>query len=130
MSLNVCILVGRLTKDPELSYTPQGIAVAKFTLAVDRNTKADAEGKKEADFISCVAWRHSAEFCGNFLGKGRLVAVSGRLQIRKWTAQDGTTKYFTEVVCDNVQGLDRPKDEGQGAGVAPQGEAPDPFGEQ
>ncbi|HAM58308.1 MAG TPA: single-stranded DNA-binding protein [Candidatus Rokubacteria bacterium] len=129
MSLNRICLIGRMTKDPDLSYTPQGVAVAKFTLAVDRNTKADDEGKKECDFINCLAWRHSAEFCGNYLGKGRLVAVAGRLQIRKYQDQGGTTKYFTEVVCDEVLGLDRPKDDGQGAGVAPTTDD-DPFAGQ
>jgi len=136
MSLNVCILIGRLTKDPELSYTPAGVAISKFTIAVDRNTKPDDEGKREADFINCVAFRHSAEFCANYLGKGRLIAVRGRLQIRKWQAQDGTMKWFTEILCDDVQGLDRPKDaDGQGAGAAPgmhtpDMEAEDPFGDQ
>lgn len=128
MSLNHITLIGRLTKDPELSYTPQGVAVARFTLAVDRNTKPNAQGEKETDFIPCIAWRHSAEFAANYLGKGRLVAVEGRLQIRKWTPQDGNTKYFTEVVCERVQGLDKPRQEGQDAQGGAAAQEPDPWG--
>lgn len=114
MSLNRVILIGRLTRDPELKYTPSGIPVANFTVAVDRPRAADSQGEKEADFIPCVAWRQQAEFAGNWLHKGRLVAVEGRLQVRKWQAQDGTNRYSTEVVVDRLQGLDKPRQEGEG----------------
>jgi|SRR5579872_3252260 len=120
--LNRVVLIGRLTKDPESQYTPNGIAVAKFRIAVDRPTKNAETGEKETDFIDIVAWRRTAEFVTQYLGKGRLVAVEGRLQIRNFVGQDGQRRYFTEVVADNVQGLDRPRD-GEGAGTgAPAGQ--------
>lgn len=114
--LNRIVLIGRLTKDPESQYTPNGIAVARFRIAVDRPTKNAETGEKETDFIDIVAWRRTAEFVSQYLGKGRLVAVDGRLQIRSWVAQDGTRRNSTEVVADNVQGLDRPRD-AEGAGM-------------
>ena len=107
--LNRVVLIGRLATDPELKYTPSGIAVANFVLAVDRYTK-DAEGKKEADFIPIVVWRQSAEFAANYLTKGRMVAVDGRLQIRSWVAQDGTRRKNAEVVAENLKSLDKPKE--------------------
>ena len=110
--LNRIVLIGRLTRDPESSYTPNGIALAKFTIAVDRPTKNQETGEKETDFINIVAWRRTAEFVTQYMTKGRLVAVDGRLQIRSWVAQDGQKRYMTEVVADNVQGLDRPRDDG------------------
>src|SRR5690242_15340237 len=108
--LNRIVLIGRLTKDPESKYTPNGIAVAQFRIAVDRPTKNPETGEKETDFIDVVAWRRTAEFVTQYLTKGRLVAVEGRLQIRSWVAQDGSKRYNTEVVADNVQGLDRARD--------------------
>lgn len=125
MPLNRVILIGRLTRDPELKYTPSGVAVATFTLAVDRPVSPNAQGEKETDFIPCVAWRQSAEFAANYLQKGRLVAVEGRLQIRKWQTQDGQPRTSTEVICDRVQGLDRPRTEGEGA---PAGAPPGSYG--
>lgn len=127
MSLNRVILIGRLTRDPELKYTSSGVAVANFTVAVDRNTAPNAQGERETDFVPCVAWRQSAEFAANYLQKGRLVAVDGRLQIRKYQSQEGQNRTFTEVVCERVQGLDRPRQEGaEGAysGGAPGGAGP------
>jgi single-strand DNA-binding protein len=112
------VLIGRLTRDPELKYTPNGTAVAQFTLAVDRNVSANAQGERETDFIDCVAWRQSAEFAANYLHKGRLVGVEGRLQVRRWQAQDGSPRSKTEVVCDRVQGLDRPRQEGEAPAAA------------
>ena len=109
--LNRVILVGRLVADPELRYTPSGVPVASFRLAVDRQFKSQG-GERETDFINIVAWRRSAEFAANYLGKGRLVAVEGRLQIRQWTTQDGQRRTTAEVVADNVQGLDRPREQG------------------
>lgn len=112
--LNRIVLIGRLTADPETQYTPSGVALTKFRIAVDRPTKDPETGEKETDFINIVAWRRTAEFAANYLRKGRLVAVEGRLQIRSWDAPDGTKRYATEVVADNVEGLDRPR-EGEGA---------------
>lgn len=115
--LNRIVLIGRLVKDPELRYTGQGTPVCSFRIAVDRRPSKDAE--RQADFIDIVTWRQSAEFAAQYLTKGRLVAVDGRLQIREWTAQDGTKRWSTEVVADNVQGLDRAQggsSEGPGMG--------------
>ena len=117
--LNKVILIGRLANDPELKYTPSGIAVTTFRIAVDRPISAEArqQGKeKEADFIDIVAWRQAAEFASNYLGKGRLVAVDGRLQIRQYVAQDGTNRRVAEVVVDQLKSLERPRDTEGGEG--------------
>ncbi len=106
--LNRIILIGRLTRDPELRYTPNGVAVASFTLAVDRPF-TNQQGEKAADFIDIVTWRQLAETCANYLGKGRLVAVEGRLQIRSYDAQDGQRRKVAEVVAEMVRFLDRSK---------------------
>ncbi len=107
--LNRIILIGRLTRDPELRFTPaNGVPVTNFTLAVDRPF-LNQKGEREADFIRIVTWRKLAETCANNLGKGRLVAVDGRLQIRSYEGQDGQRRYMTEVVADTVRFLDRPK---------------------
>lgn len=108
--LNRVVLIGRLTKDPELRYTPNGVAVASFTLAVDRNFK-NASGEREADFIPCVVYRQLAELCANYLAKGKLAAVDGRLQVRTYDAQDGQRRWVYEVVAENVRFLS-PKDGG------------------
>lgn len=100
--LNRTILIGRLTRDPELKYTPQGTAVCTFSLAVDRKFNKD-----ETDFINCVAWRQSAEFIANYGGKGRLVAVEGRIQVRSYENKDGDRRKATEVVADDVRLLDK-----------------------
>jgi len=107
--LNRVVLIGNLANDPELKYTPSGIAVANFTLAVNRIP--NAQGEREADFVPIVVWRQSAEFAANYLTKGRLVAVDGRLQIRSWVAQDGTRRKQAEVVAENLRALDRPKEQ-------------------
>ena len=107
--MNRAILIGRLTKDPELKYTPNGVAVAKFTLAVDRPFVKQG-GTRETDFIDIVVWQKQAENCAKYLGKGRLIAVEGRLQIRSYDAQDGTKRKAAEVVADNVKFLDKAKD--------------------
>jgi len=106
--LNRVILIGRLTKDPELRYTPNGIAVGTFTLAVDRNYK-NKEGEKQTDFIPCVVYRQLAENCANYLSKGKLAAVDGRLQIRSYETNDGQKRYVTEVIAESVRFLS-PKD--------------------
>ena len=103
--LNKVILIGRLTRDPEMRYTPQGVAVAQFTLAVDR-PYSNAQKEKEADYITIVVWRQLAELCAQYLRKGRLAAVDGRLQIRNYDNSEGKRVYVTEVVADNVRFLE------------------------
>lgn len=103
--LNRTILIGRLTRDPELRYSPSGVAVTQFTLAVDRPFTNN--GEKEADFIPVVTWRQLAETCANYLKKGRLVAVEGRIQVRNYDNNEGKRVYVTEVIADNVRFLDR-----------------------
>lgn len=110
---NRVILIGRLTRDPELRYTPNGVAVASFTLAVDRNFKG-ADGNRETDFINIVAWRALGERCSNYLSKGKLAAVEGRLQIRNYDDKDGNKRTAAEVVADDVRFLS-PKDSGSAA---------------
>jgi len=108
--LNKIILIGRLTQDPELRYTPaEGIAVATFSIAVERGYK-NQQGEKEVDFIRIVAWRKLAETAANNLNKGRLVAVDGRLQIRKYEDREGIKRTIAEVVANGVYFLDWPKD--------------------
>lgn len=113
--LNRVILIGRLTDDPRLSYTQSGHAVANFRLAVDRSF-TNQQGEREADFFPVVVWRKLAETCAHNLNKGRLVAVDGRLQARSYQAQDGSTRWITEVVADNVRFLDWPGDNQQQSG--------------
>lgn len=108
--MNRITLIGRLVRDPELKYTPAGIAVTRFTLAVDRDYVGQ-DGKREADFIDCVVWRKLAEVVANNLRKGRLTAVEGRLQIRSYEAKDGSKRKAAEVVADYVQFLDWPKND-------------------
>ncbi|PKM80422.1 MAG: single-stranded DNA-binding protein [Firmicutes bacterium HGW-Firmicutes-14] len=117
--LNRIVLIGRLTKDPELRYTPNGKAVAGFTLAVDRPFK-NQQGEREADFINIVVWGNQAENSANYLAKGKLAAVDGRLQIRSYDGQDGQRRWVTEVVADNVRFLS-PKSSGDSAGPASMG---------
>lgn len=105
---NRVILIGRLTKDPELRYTTNGTGVASFTLAVDRNFKS-SNGEMETDFINIVAWRNLGERCAEYLSKGKLAAVEGRLQLRNYEGQDGVKRTVAEVVADDVRFLS-PKD--------------------
>lgn len=108
--MNKVFLIGRLTKAPELKFTTgSGIAVASFSLAVDRSY-ANQNGEKEADFLNIIAWRKLAEHVANNLDKGRLVAVSGQIQTRNYQAQDGHKVYVTEIVADEVKFLDWPKE--------------------
>ncbi|WP_199616920.1 single-stranded DNA-binding protein [Paenibacillus alkalitolerans] len=112
--LNRVILIGRLTKDPELRYTPSGVAVTQFTLAVDRGF-SNQQGEREADFIPVVTWRQLAETVANYLRKGRLAAVEGRIQVRTYDNNEGKRVYVTEVVADNVRFLEpanRDRDDG------------------
>ncbi len=100
--LNHIVLMGRLTRDPELRRTGSGIAVATFSLAVDRDFGNRETGEKETDFIDIVAWRSTAEFVSKYFSKGRMAVVSGRLQIRNWNDKDGNKRRSAEVVADNV----------------------------
>lgn len=102
--INRVVLVGRLTKDPELRYTPNGIASCRFTLAVNRTFKS--EGEQQADFIQCVAWRKQAENLANFQRKGNLIGVEGRIQTGSYEVQDGKRVYTTDVVADSIQFLE------------------------
>ena len=99
--LNHITIMGRLTRDPELRRTGSGIAVASFTVAVDRDFGGRDGGEKETDFIDCVAWRQTGEFVSKYFTKGRMAVVSGRLQIRSWTDKDGNKRRTAEVVADN-----------------------------
>ena len=117
--LNRIILMGRLTRDPELRHTQSGTAVASFTLAVDRDFKGN-DGEKATDFIDIVAWRNSAEFVSKYFTKGRMAVVEGRLQIRDWTANDGTKRRSAEVIADSIYFGDSKKEGGnQAAAPAP-----------
>ncbi|GAX89116.1 single-stranded DNA-binding protein [Effusibacillus lacus] len=111
--LNRIILIGRLTADPELRYTPTGTAVASFTLAVDR-PRANQQGERETDFINIVVWQKLGELCAQYLKKGRLAAVEGRLQIRSYENKEGQRVRVAEVVADNVRFLDRGDSTGGG----------------
>ncbi|WP_342527390.1 single-stranded DNA-binding protein [Chryseomicrobium sp. FSL W7-1435] len=113
--INRVVLVGRLTKDPELRYTPNGVAVARFTLAVNR-TFSSQSGEREADFINCVVWRKQAENTANFLKKGSLAGVEGRIQTGSYEGQDGKRVYTTEVVADSVQFLEPRNASGNASG--------------
>ena len=99
--LNHITIMGRLTRDPELRRTGSGISVASFTVAVDRDFGGRDGGEKETDFIDCVAWRQAGEFVSKYFTKGRMIVVSGRLQIRSWTDKDGNKRRTAEIVADN-----------------------------
>lgn len=134
MSINRVVLVGRLTRDPELRTTTSGKQVVGFGLAVD-----DPWNKEHTNFLNITAWGQTADFVSKYLTKGRLVAVDGRLQQRKYTTQDGQDRNVVEIVADRVQGLDRPRDDMGGGGGRPAGQEPvsvaagddeyDPFAE-
>ena len=103
--MNKVVLIGRLTRDPELRYTSSNIPVATFSIAVNRNF-SNQNGEREADFINIVVWRKQAENCKNYLNQGSQVAIDGRIQTRTYDDQNGQKRYVTEVVADNVQFLD------------------------
>lgn len=117
--LNRIILMGRLTRDPELRQTQSGASVANFSLAVDRDFKDKQTGEKTTDFIDIVAWRSSAEFVSRFFTKGRMAVVEGRLQIRDWTDKDGGKRRSAEIVADNVYFGDSKRDGAGDFGGAP-----------
>ena len=118
--LNKIILMGRLTRDPELRRTQSGTAVASFTLAVDRDYKPQ-DGERETDFIDIVAWRGTAEFVSKYFSKGRMAVVEGRLQVRDWKDKDGAKRRSTDVVADNVYFGDSKRPE-SGTPAEPSGE--------
>ena len=107
--LNKVIIMGRLTRDPELRRTQSGTAVTSFSLAVDRDFKSQ-NGEKETDFIDVVAWRNTGEFAAKYLAKGRMAAVEGRIQVRDWQDKDGNRRKTVEVVADNVYFADSKRD--------------------
>lgn len=102
--MNKCVLIGRITRDPEIRYTQQGAAIVGFTIAVDRDYK-DEKGNTLTDFISCQAWRSQAEFIANYIKKGNLIAISGSIQSRSYQTQRGETRVLTEVVVDTIKSL-------------------------
>ena len=117
--LNHITIMGRLTRDPELRRTGTGVAVASFTVAVDRDFSGRDGGERETDFIDCVAWRQTGEFVSKYFTKGSMIVVSGRLQIRGWTDKDGNKRRTAEVVADNVYfGESRRSNEGAPAAPA------------
>lgn len=121
--LNKITVMGRLTRDPELRRTNSGTAVTSFTIACERDFKAD-NGEREADFIECVAWRNTAEFVSKYFTKGRMAVVSGRLQTRTWTDKDGNKRKASEIVAESVYFGDSKRE-----GLAPQSysELPESF---
>lgn len=114
-SLNKVILIGRLGRDPELSYTSGGQALVRLSVATDEGYRDRNTGQRveRTEWHRVVAWRQAAEFCGNYLNKGRLVMVEGKLQTRKWQDQSGQDRWATEIVADSVEGLDSPRDSQQ-----------------
>lgn len=110
--INNVILVGRLTRNPELSYTTTGVAKARFTLAVNRHYSGP-NGERQADFINCIAWRNQAENMAKFLKKGALIGIEGRIETSSYQLEDGSTRYMTNVVCSSVQFLESKKSQGQ-----------------
>ena len=125
--LNRIILMGRLTRDPELRRTGSGTPVTSFSLAVDRDFKSQS-GEKETDFIDVVAWRSTAEFVSKYFTKGRMAVVEGRLQIRDWTDRDGGKRRSAEVVADNVYFGDSKRDSAGDYGAPPAYGAPASYG--
>ncbi len=127
--LNRIILMGRLTRDPELRHTQSGTPVASFSLAVDRDFKSRDGGERATDFIDIVAWRNTAEFVSKYFAKGRMAVVEGRLQIRDWTDRDGGKRRSAEVVADNVYFGDSRRDGDSGGSFArPAAPAPVDYG--
>ncbi|GAE26217.1 single-stranded DNA-binding protein [Halalkalibacter wakoensis JCM 9140] len=128
--LNRVVLVGRLTRDPELRYTPNGVAVANFTLAVNRPF-SNQQGEREADFINCVIWRKQAENVANYLKKGSLAGVDGRIQTRSYDNNEGKRVFITEVMAESVQFLEprgASSNSNQGQGNDYYGGGPGPSG--
>lgn len=117
--LNRIVLMGRLTRDPELRHTQAGTPVASFSLAVERDFKDKATGEKTTDFIDIVAWRQTAEFVSRFFTKGRMAVVEGRLQLRDWTDRDGNKRRTAEVLAEHVYFGDSKRDAETGGAYTP-----------
>ena len=126
--LNRIILMGRLTRDPELRHTQTGTAVASFSLAVDRDFRNRDSGEKGVDFIDVVAWRNTAEFVSKYFTKGRMAVVEGRLQIRDWTDREGGKRRSAEVVADNIYFGDSKRDGETGGASCSRPAAPADYG--
>jgi single-strand DNA-binding protein len=109
-TLNHVTLIGRITREPESQYTPGGHALTKFSIAVDRFTKNPETGEKLTDFFPVVCWKKTAEFVSQYLGKGRLICITGRIETRNWVSNDGKKNYMTEIIAEHVQGLDKPRE--------------------
>lgn len=120
-SFNHVTLIGRLTRDPELRYSQNGLAITKFSIAVDRRFK-NQQGERVTDFFDCSAFRQTAEFVANYVTKGRLVCVDGRIEMNQTTGQDGQKRYYTNIICDSVETLDAQRD-AEGGGAAAGGAA-------
>ena len=137
--VNSVVLIGRLTRDPELRTTTTGKNVCSFSIAVQKRIKPQ-DGSPDADFFNIVAWNKDADYVVNYLTKGRLVAVGGRLQARKYTASDGSNREVVEIVASSVQGLDRPREDQGGeygggkaapsTASAPPADEYDPFADE
>ena len=123
--LNTITIMGRMVRDPELRRTGSGVAVASFTLAVDRDFTGGDGKEKEVDFIDCVAWRHTGEFVSKYFIKGQMAVASGRLQIRSWTDKDGNKRRTAEVVAENVYFAGSKPDGNSNHGGSSYGSAPD-----
>ena len=121
LSLNRATIIGNLTRDPELRYTPNGSAVASFAVATNRSyvDRESGEKKDSVEYHDVVTWGKLAEICGQILAKGRKVYIEGRLQTRQWEGQDGVRRQKTEIVAENMLVLDRPREGSAGAGQAP-----------
>ena len=126
--LNKIFLQGRLVADPELRHTPNGVAVASFRIAVDRDFKDRETGERKADFINVVAWRQTAEFVSRYFTKGRMAVVEGKLQTRDYTDRDGNRRYATEVVADNIYFGDSKRDGETGGASFSRPAAPADYG--
>ena len=122
--LNHIVVMGRLTRDPEIRYTQSQIPVASFTVAVDRDFSGKDGGEKQTDFINCVAWRSTAEFLQKYFHKGSMAVISGRLQIRQYDDKDGNRRTAAEIVADNVYFGDSKKDSGSQQSGSYQAAAP------
>ena len=121
--MNTVQLLGRLTKDPDVKYTQNGKCVASFTLAVNRPFKGP-DGKVEADFIPVILWGKAAEIVGNFVSRGHRLLVEGRLQVRSYDAKDGSKRYVTEVIGNNIEFIEK-KEQGNAGGFEDMGQATD-----
>jgi len=119
--LNRVVLIGRLVRDPDARTTNNGKSVVEFSIAVDKRFKSQDPSQPTADFFRCKAWEKTADFVSNYLTKGRLVAVEGRLETRKFVDKDGNNREVYEIVADNVNGLDKPRDDAGGAPASSSG---------